>query len=182
MKILRYFKKKIRKIYVYFYVSIYKRIFLFRLRWKLQNRELTRHQLSLFASHEEDGTREVCLKGALGVMGRSKTSSQHPRLRLRDDLRPVRAVKKRNISRMTPFYKEKDNQFWENSSNIFLSNQMHQCNLILSTCVDFPNYSLGHAREHSRHCFYWRLVYITKNRTKGHKYHSLVPSPFHKLF
>ena len=126
--------------------------------------------------------REKCLKGALGVMGRSKTSSEHPRLRLRDDLRPVRAVKKRNISRMTLFYKEKASQFWENSSNIFLSNQMHQCNLILSTCVDFPNYSLGHAREHGRHCFYWRVVYITKNRTKGHKYHSLVPSPFHKLF
>ena len=167
------------------------RIFLFRLRWKLQNRELTRPQSSLFGSHEEEGTREACLKGALGVMGGRKTPSQHPSrspwsyfspLRPRGDLRPVRAVKKRNISGMPLFYKEKANQFWENSSNIFLSNQTHQCNLILSTCVDFPNYSLGHAREHSRHCFYWRVVYITKNRTKGHKYYSLVPSPFHKLF
>lgn len=103
-------------------------------------------------------------------------------LRLRDDLRPVRPVKKRNIAGMPLFYKEKANQFGENNSNIFLSDQIHQCNLILSTCVDFPNHSLGHAREHSSHCFYWLVVYITKNRTKGHKYYSLVPSPFHKLF
>ena len=74
----RKLEKKKKYIYIYIFLSIYKRTFLFRLRLKLQNREQTRPQSSLFGLYEEDGTLEACLKGALGVMERRKTPSQHP--------------------------------------------------------------------------------------------------------